>query len=668
MRFYWIFGLIIVCGILAAFTINKNQPVEIHQVMQQILQQHLHSHQLNPPIMQSAIRLYIDQFDPERTYLLEGEVAKYQNLSDRDLAQIMRDYQGENYAIFQELDTVFQHSIYRARDLREKVEQEKAALFLKQAAESSSSNFPKTVGELKNNIKNDIVAFIDAAKKRYGESFIIKQPSKTIDTYEAKAREHEDQYLFVDEGGEPLPQSEQISLFSMHILKAIARSLDKHTNVLTPLEANDMMIRLEKGYPGVGIVLQQRPKGVYISSVMEQGPAARSGKVKVNDRLTAIDGVSIENRSIDDILKMLHGKKGSDVTLSLERKMKEEHRYVDKVFPVALQREYIPVNEGRVESSYETVGNGIVGKIKLNTFYRGENGVTSENDVRRAVQELDSKGNLRGLIIDLRENSGGYLTEAVKVASLFITDGVIVIAKFDNGNQQVFRDVDNHDLFNGPIVVLTSKATASAAEIVAQALQDYGVALVVGDERTYGKGTIQNQTVTQEDGTSFFKVTIGKYYTVSGKSPDQVGVKADIVVPSQFSFLNFGNEVVQNDSIPSSYKDNLTGIPQDKRDWYVHYYLPTVQPKTDIWTSLLATLKKNSNYRINKNKDYQLYLKHTDGAEADESDEESDASHDKNYGVDDLQMTEAVNIVKDMIILHQKSEAQRRNSNLAEAK
>ncbi len=684
MKFHWIFGLCLLCAVLVAFNLkstneNISPPEDIHRVMQQILQQHLKSNTMSDSLIRDSVRQYIDQFDPARIYLLEREVAHYQNLSDREVAEILKQYQESNYAIFTEIDQVIQQSIMRARELREKIEQEKASLFQKQTVEAPKSTFPKTLSDLKERIKNDMTSFVIAQKNRFGESVVMKHPGQTIENYEARAQEHEDQYLFVDEAGHPLSQEEQANLFSLHILKALAKSLDKNTDYLSPSEANDLLIRLEKGYPGIGILMQQRPNGVYITRLTEHGPAERSGKIKINDRLIAVNGVSVDKKSIEEILPLLHGQKGTPVELSLERKVKEEHRYIDKPFTVTLQREFIPVNEGRVTASYDTMGNGIIGKVKLDSFYRGENGVTSENDMRRAIQNLDKQGNMRGLIIDMRENTGGFLTEAVKVAGLFITNGVIVTAKYSDGSEIVFRDVDNHELFGGPIVILTSKATASAAEIVAQALQDYGVALVVGDEKTYGKGTIQNQTVTQDKGSTYFKVTIGKYFTVSGKTPDQVGVKADIVVPSQFSFLNFGNEYItrQNETIPPAYADNLEGVPPENRDWYLRYYVPTLQHKIDTWRTLLPILKKNSQYRISKNKDFQLFLKHSGVSvpvTAEQSDEEEESSHEKNYGMEDLQMAEAVNIVRDMIILHHRipdikiAQAAEKDTKIAECK
>ena len=169
----------------------------------------------------------------------------------------------------------------------------------------------------------------------------------------------------------------------------------------------------------------------------------------------------------------------------------------------------IVVDNGRVDVTSQPFGNGIIGIINLHSFYQGKD-ISSEEDVRNAIDKLQGQGDLRGLILDLRSNSGGFLSQAIKVAGLFITDGVIVISKYSNGEEKIYRDVDSQVAYDGPLIVLTSKATASAAEIVSQALQDYGVALVVGDEHTYGKGTIQTQTVTDNQSSSYFKVTVGK--------------------------------------------------------------------------------------------------------------------------------------------------------------
>lgn len=669
MKYLWITGFLVLCIALFAFNLTATgdkgavQTEEIHKVMGQIFQQHLQDKTMTDAIIRDSIRNYIEQFDPAHTYLLESEAAPFLALSDEKVHQILNDYNNNNYTIFNDMDAVFQQAITRARQLREELIKEKAMLFQAPITLKKTASYPKSVVELKNNIQLQLMEYVAIQKRRYGDSYVMKHPVQILETFDARTNQHEDHYLYVDSLGDPLSGQAKESLFSMHVLKAMARSLDVSTDVLSPSEAQEMMIRLEKGYPGIGITLQQRAKGLYITRLTEKGPAARSGEIKPNDKLVVVNGQPVEGLSVEEVMDLLRGVEGSSVNLVLERKTNEEHRYVDKKLDVILQREFIPLQEGRVESSYETVGNGIIGKLKLNSFYRGENGVSSENDMRQAISELDAKGNLRGLIIDLRENTGGFLTQAVKVAGLFITNGVIVTAKYTNGNEIIFRDVENHEAFDGPLVILTSKATASAAEIVAQALQDYGVALVVGDERTYGKGTIQNQTVTDNSGSNYFKVTIGKYYTVSGKTPNHQGVKADIVVPSQFSRYNFGNEYVmnENDRIAPSFNDNLKGVPNENMNWFLRYYVPSLQKKTEKWTVLLPTLRKNSEFRLNKNKDFQLFLRQSGEshvAKKEESEEEGEEANEKNYGQEDLQMAEAVNIVRDMIMLQNRYEEQ----------
>ncbi len=210
---------------------------------------------------------------------------------------------------------------------------------------------------------------------------------------------------------------------------------------------------------------------------------------------------------------------------------------------VDLKREKIIMENERLVFSAEPFADGYIGKLTLPSFYESSDSNSCEADIRKAITELKKKGKVLGLVLDLRNNLGGFLSQAVKVSGLFMTSGVVVISKYAEGQVQYLRNLDPRIHYAGPLVILTSKLSASAAEIVAQALQDYGVGLVVGDERTYGKGTIQYQTVTDTSAASFFKVTVGRYYTVSGRSTQIEGVKADIVVPTALFSLQYRRAV-----------------------------------------------------------------------------------------------------------------------------
>jgi carboxyl-terminal processing protease len=184
--------------------------------------------------------------------------------------------------------------------------------------------------------------------------------------------------------------------------------------------------------------------------------------------------------------------------------------------------------------------------------------------------------------------------------------------------------------------------SASASEIVAQALQDYGIGLVVGDSRTYGKGSIQYQTITDPSASSYFKVTVGRYYTVSGRSTQIEGVQADIHVPTAYAPYNIGERYLEyalkNDQIAPAYNDLLSDVQGATKQWFQKNYLPFLQKKQSQWVQMLPTLKKSSQHRIANNPNFQLFLKNMEDASID-------------IGMNDLQMQEAVSIVKDMISL-----------------
>lgn len=632
------------------------QITDINKIMKQIFEQHVDKKEMSNSILKNSFKVYIDQFDPNRIYLLDSEVRPFLQLSDTDVSYFVDQYQKSQFPEYMALNSVIQKAINRARAIRTSLENENSS-HLFQKSESFPSErreewrdpdlkqlFAGNDKELANRIKKEFIQFIASERKRYGNTYVVNREAQTLRIYERQARAHENQYLFVDENGQPMNDAEKQNAFAMHVLKSLANSLDAHTTVLNPTEAYDMRIRLEKEMQGVGVVLQPSPNGFIVTQLVKDGPAAKSALVRVNDVVVEIDGTPVRALSLNKVMEMLRGKAGSPVSLLLKRTVIVNGAPVERLVTVPLVREEIAINEDRAHWSYETYDGGIIGKIQLDSFYQGDNGITSENDVRDAINKLDKQGNLRGLILDLRENSGGFLSQAVKVAGLFITNGVVVISKYFNGEEHFYRDMDGKVAYDGPLIILTSKATASAAEIVAQALQDYGVAIVVGDEHTYGKGTIQSQTVTENQASTFFKVTVGKYYTVSGKTPQIQGVKADIVVPSQFVHETIGEEYLDypltQDVIPPAFNDDLADIAPNLKPWYMRYYAPTVQHKKILWDSLIPQLRKNSAFRISQNSDYQMFIRGT----------ASDA-RGRHINPDDLQMTEASSIMKDMITL-----------------
>lgn len=674
---------VIFCFFLNSFLFTQDQDTEhlqkkdVSKIMEQIFSEHLGQKQINEEILKHAFKIYIDQFDPDRTYLLQSEVKPFLQLSTEQMQVFISQYKQGDFSSFEKLNSIIQKSILRAREARKELLKNPEDIFnAADKLQSSKGNewldpdlnrlFATDDTQLNARIREQMVNFIQAEQKRYGKPQVLRYKTKILILFDNALSSIESSYLYQNNEGMAFSDVQKENAFVLHVLKSLASSLDAHTAFYSNSEAYDMKVRLEKEFDGIGVVLQQTPEGIVISSLIDGGPASASGLVFADDRLVKVDGKSVVGESLPNVMDLMRGAKGSVIELVLARTVEEGSKSVEKQVTIHLTRAPIAVKGQRVDVNYEKFGNGIIGMVTLHSFYQGDDENGSEGDLRKAIQDLDNKGNLRGLVLDLRNNSGGFLSQAVKVAGLFISNGVVVISKYSDGEERIYRDMDGKPVFDGPLIILTSKATASAAEIVAQALQDYGVALIVGDEHTYGKGTIQSQTITgAEKAASYFKVTVGKYYTVSGKTPQLQGVKADIVTPGPYSQEKIGEQYLDHplkpDSIPADYKDDLQDIDPGLRSWYMKYYSPTVQHQISIWREMVPTLKKNSAYRVQHNKNYQMFIKQMNGGEIDlklfkqTDDEDENSKNSTNYGHEDLQMQEAVNIIKDMVYLENKN-------------
>jgi carboxyl-terminal processing protease len=463
--------------------------------------------------------------------------------------------------------------------------------------------------------------------------------------------------LFRDSEGVEFARERLENILATKILKAFAKSLDTHTSFFSSEEAYEMRLSLEKQFEGIGVVLSEGIDGVMIADLLKGSPAALSGQIQLNDLLVEIDGRDVVSYPFEEVLGCLK-KNGRDVTLGLKRTMADSEEV--SFYRVTLRKTAIVMNEERIQTSVEKFGDGVIGKIALHSFYEGGDGVSSEKDVRDAIQSFRQQGELKGLILDLRENSGGFLSQAVKVSGLFISNGVVVISKYAKGEMHYLRSISGRPFFNGPVVILTSQMSASAAEIVAQALQDYGVGLVVGDPRTFGKGSIQYQTVTDANADIFFKITVGRYYTVSGRSTQIDGVLADIVVPTQYGPYNIGERFLEYplpaDAVDSAYTDTLADLDENTQKIFQKRYLPFLQRVIPYWKKMLPELRNNSTARIARSAEFQAFLRRCEIIRSRQSGAPTNSIDEPvQIGLDDIQAKESVNILRDMILIEEAS-------------
>ncbi len=296
-------------------------------------------------------------------------------------------------------------------------------------------------------------------------------------------------------------------------IEGMLKTLDPYSAYLTPERYKELEIGTSGEFGGVGIEISGENDLLTVITPIEGSPAARAG-IKPGDLIIAIDGKSTQGHSVDEAVKGLRGPKGSTVKITIQSQGDKNPR------EVVLVRDII-----YVKSVNSKLIDGRIGYIKLSQFQEK----TSEELVK-AIEALESenKSQLNGLILDLRNNPGGLLTQAVDVADEFIDEGLIVSVKGRVEDQSTEYYATKKDNTPGyPIVVLVNKGSASASEVVAEALQDKKRAIILGT-KTFGKGSVQS-IIKLEDGSGL-KLTTAKFYAPSGRSINQVGVIPDVII------------------------------------------------------------------------------------------------------------------------------------------
>lgn len=345
-------------------------------------------------------------------------------------------------------------------------------------------------------------------------------------------------------------------------LTALTRLYDPHSAYFSAPTLEDFNVDINLSLVGIGAVLSVNDEGYCsVVSIVPGGPADLSGKIKVNDKIIAVqqDGkepVDVVGMRLRQIVQMVRGEQGTKVTLTLQPAKATD---VAKTEKVVITRDVIKINQARATANVYEVPDAAghlsqIGVITLNSFY-GEPGdpddtkrASASNDVAELIGKLKQQ-NIDALVIDLRRNGGGLLSEAINLTGLFIDQGPVVQVRDSLGRVSLGRDTSNAILYDGPLAVLTSRFSASASEIFAGALQNYGRAVVIGDSSTYGKGTVQQifemknyvPPLSRDYGkTGAAKLTIQKYYLPNGASTQKRGVVPDITLPSVDDLLEVG--------------------------------------------------------------------------------------------------------------------------------
>ena len=398
-------------------------------------------------------------------------------------------------------------------------------------------------------------------------------------------------------------RDEQVKLY----LDALAQTYDPHSEYLSKADFKNFNIQMGLSLVGIGAMLRTEDGYAKIESLVPGGPAQTDGRLKVGDRITSVaqgggEYVDVRDMRLDKVVEMIRGKKGTKVRLlAIPANAADPSQRKN----VELVRDEIKLKdqEARADIIIKKGENGEqvkLGWLTLPSFYADmdRHAKSTTRDVLALLKRL-KKENISGLVIDLRRNGGGSLEEAISLTGLFLKSGPIVQTKGSNGNIVVSSDPDPGIAYSGPLIVLTSRQSASASEIFAAALQDYGRAIIVGDKNTFGKGTVQtilpigrftSLLGSRSDDDGELKLTIQKFYRVAGGSTQLHGVASDIVLPTLTDLPEFGEGALKN---PLGYDE----VPKARfTKWSEGHPL------------FIEELKRRSEERVQKNQEFHFVM------------------------------------------------------------
>lgn len=608
----------------------------------EIMKAHATYKEITPVLTKRILQSYLENLDPVKTYFIESDIHQWLEPSDKLLEQIQREYKQSDFHTFEQIHELMARAIQRRHTLEKQIDMSHLPKQVK-PEEFKDMKWATSEQDLLTRLTRIKALQIETASKLNEET-----KEKSLQRIAKRQAKYEDDILTSD------PVQKQ-RLILVNVLKATASSLDSHSSYFTPDEAAQFMINVQQRLFGIGAQLRDDLNGFTIIKMIEGGPAANSKELKVKDRIIAVDSEPVVGMDIVDAVDLIRGPENTPVTLTVIRETGEGSEKKEEKINIILKRAQVVLKETRYEASFEPFGDGVIAYLRLYSFYQDPDS-SSSTDLAKELEKLKTEHNVKGVVFDLRMNSGGLLTQAVSVTGLFITKGVVVSIKDDTGTIQHLRELDSVAAWDGPLIVLINRASASASEIVAGSLQDYGRAIIVGDDHSFGKGSFQtftlNTTAKNEavNPQGEYKVTRGRYYTVAGTTPQLIGVSSNIIVPGALSESEIGEKFakypLESDRIKPSFDDDLSDIPYLQRDRIKMLYKFDLQPQLHTYDKYMDQLKKNSEVRIQNNKDYQKFLKEL--KKHGEFDEEISEEIQN-----DLQLVETENIMRDLLYLMQ---------------
>jgi carboxyl-terminal processing protease len=579
--------LTIVAGTFLAFqtmgTGTKNPPGKYEEILklvgEMLGQAHYSPQNINDAFSKKIFKKYINDLDPEKNIYLQSDMDLLQKKYE---ARIDDEIKGSTVEFFLAAGKAFNTRMEEAALLCKEILLNPFDFSIDEEVllDGDKLNYAANTAEIKERWRKKLKYM---TLERYSDLLDVREKNKGKEGFVAKTDEElgkdarDKTKKVIDRLFErfrfKFNDDDKFNLF----VNAITTTMDPHSEFFPPVDKRYFDEEMSGRFFGIGASLQYDEGNIKVSSILTGSPAFKSGELQAGDIIQKVaqgkeEPVDLTGYVVTDAVKLIRGKKGTEVRLTVRKQD-------GTLKVVTLIRDQIVQDETFARSAIVKNANSKIGYIFLPEFYAdfdNPNGNRSFIDVAKEVAKLKEE-KVDGIVIDLRNNGGGSLYDVVQMAGLFIEDGPIVQVKDRENKPSVLKDKDKSVLYSGPLAVMVNEFSASASEIFAAAIQDYGRGVIIGSTTTYGKGTVQ-RNIGLDQGFSLsnsdlgtVKLTLQKFYRINGGSTQLRGVSSDIVLPDQLEYLKV-REKDDPDALPW---DEINKSPYS--NWNAGYDLKTIQ-------------------------------------------------------------------------------------------
>lgn len=602
--------LIPLTSLMFCFNSPKNDDEKMQTIMVSVKNTLSYLHYSPKPIndaySKDVYKHYFEMVDPGKRYFLQSDMTEfakhetklddYLNQGDLQFYKLTID---RLYQRVDEIDKITQDIFSKPINL-----EEDEVLILESKDKVVPANKTEQYNEWRKYIKYNILQEVESMNSKYDaqkekkdsvQKYNLKDTIKLeVLTPQQKIQKATDEVKdLVKETFTRFKKRKKMDWFSVY-MNSYTEVFDPHTNYYSPKDKEDFDTQFTGKVIGIGAIIQEKKGNLYLGALTIGAPAWKSKQLSEGDKILKVkskpkeDHVNVVGMLSDEAVRLIRGEKGTPVTLTVQKKD-------GTVREVTMIREEVAIEDTFAKSIIVNSPNGKkYGFINLPSFnadFEDAKGRNASDDIKNEIIKLKAQ-NIEGIVLDLRNNGGGSLTEVGDIMGLFMNAGPYVQVKDGNGKIQTLKNKQETPIWTGPLVIMQNELSASASEILAGAMQDYGRAVVVGSPQSFGKGTVQtfvdlNRFLNTEDDFGSLKLTIQKFYRITGESNQRKGIVSDLQMKDFFTYAEIGERY---DDFALAW-DKIPATKYDK----VNYF--------DV-----KALEAGSNARMAKNTNYQLLL------------------------------------------------------------